>query len=74
MRYYEKCNIVILLLLPIHVEETKLNNRNANDHETAHTGTYNSFINPFASQDIDDYLSLPVHYNARIKGIVTTKV
>ena len=33
----KKCNIVILL---IHVEETKLNNYNANDHETAHAGTF----------------------------------
>ena len=24
----------------IEVEETKLNNHNANDHETAHTGTF----------------------------------
>ena len=39
MRYYENAIIIVILLL-IHVEETKLNNGNANDHETAHAAKF----------------------------------
>ena len=63
---------VLLLLLP--VEETKLKNRSTINHDIVRVGTWHwwlvhrhfFFVNPFTSCDTDDYLSLPVHYDATI--------
>ena len=70
IRYEQKCNIVFVL---IQDEETKFNNHNANDHETAHADTFSWQLVPVCLL-ICWWLSLLVHYNSRIKGIVTGKV
>ena len=72
--------IVHLLLLLLPVEETKLKNRSTINHDIAHVGLCHwwlvhrhKILLLTPSCDTDDYLSRPVHYNARIKGIVTKK-